>query len=310
MLEFKGKLTVAAICDNKIENAKRRGVLYSGGVDACATLIAHADEHPDLIIIQGSDIHLDQTEAWDAVKEQNDTTAKLFDVDSLWISSNYCDPLLKYSEFNKISCLAGDNWWHGFQHGIGLLGLCAPIAYTRGYDVLYIASSYTEKDKVNCASDPSIDNFVRFCGCSVIHDQYEYNRIEKIRHIVEYNNKGGTYPYLRVCYHSGNEHNCCKCEKCLRTAITLSLMGQDITKYGFKNPTKMFKGSKWKVIKAVNYSTIPLWKDIRDFAESAECNQIHPRIKWILTTDWDKEPTSFFTRLHRYIERKINHLIN
>ena len=309
MFEFNGKLTVKSIVDNKNCNHTKRGTLFSGGVDACATLIAHAEEHPDLIIIQGSDIHLDQPEAWKAVLKQNDKIAELFNVESLWISSNYCE-MLNYDRFNKISYLASDNWWHGFQHGIGLLGLCAPLAYIQGYDILYIASSHTDKDRVNCASDPTIDNFVKMCGCRVVHDQYEFNRIEKLQHIVKYCENIGFYPYLRVCYFSGNENNCCKCEKCLRTAISLSLMGQDITKYGFIDPRTMFKGSKWKVIKAVNYSAIPLWDDIQKFARTTDYNQIHPKLKWVLDTNFYKKTTSFRTRLRRYLERKIKHLLN
>lgn len=309
MFEFKGKLTVKSIQNNEDLKCTRRGALYSGGVDACATLIAHADEYPDIIIIQGSDIHLDQAKAWNAVIKQNDTIANLFNVNSLWISSNYCE-LLNYNNLDKISRLAGDNWWHGLQHGIGILGLCAPISYINKFGVLYIASSHTDKDKVNCASDPTIDNHVRFCGCKVVHDQYEFNRNEKLKHIIEFTEKKSTYPFLRVCYHSGNETNCCNCEKCLRTAIALFLMGQDITKYGFINPDTMFKGSKWKVIRSVNYSAIPLWTDIQDLSNSSDCKQIHPKIKWVLSTDFYKESRSFKTRLRRFLERKIESLFN
>lgn len=82
----------------------------------------------------------------------------------------------------KLNCLvknSGDGWWHGFQHGIGLLGHGAPIAYLKGLKCIYIASSYTPKDNVTCASHPSIDNCVEFCNCHIIHDQYEYSRQEK-----------------------------------------------------------------------------------------------------------------------------------
>lgn len=307
VFEFRGKLSVDTIIDNDRDTLNNRGTLYSGGVDACATLIAHADENPDLIIIQGSDIHLDQMRAWEAVRKKNDEIADLFGVDSLWISSNYCE-MLEYAKFNKISYRAGDNWWHGMQHGIGILGLCAPIAYVRGYITLFIASSHTENDHVNCASDPIIDNHVAFCGCRVIHDQYEFNRIQKTKHIVDYSQKKLVYPFLRVCYFSGNETNCCRCEKCLRTAIALSLMGEDITKYGFINPDIMFKGSKWRIISSVNYSAIPLWKDIQEYANSNDSKFIHPMIRWVQTTNWERETVSLKTRGRRFIERKIKTL--
>lgn len=79
----------------------------------------------------------------------------------------------------------GWSWWHEFQHGMGLITLMAPVAYKEKVRRLYIASSYTADVKnLICTSGPSIDNFVQFSGCEVVHDGFESNRQEKVRYIV------------------------------------------------------------------------------------------------------------------------------
>lgn len=37
---------------------------------------------------------------------------------------------------------SGDNWWHGFQHGIGIISHAAPIAYLMGQKKIYFISTY------------------------------------------------------------------------------------------------------------------------------------------------------------------------
>lgn len=88
-LKFDGHLVIGKLVDNKWENNKY-GLLFSGGVDAFASLVAHADQHPDLITVQGSDIHLDEMDAWHRVLKQNKLVCHDFGVHQFTIQSNYC----------------------------------------------------------------------------------------------------------------------------------------------------------------------------------------------------------------------------
>ncbi len=78
---------------------------------------------------------------------------------------------------------SGDGWWHGFQHGIQVIGHAAPITCLMGKSTVYFASSFTSKEKgiITCASDPTIDNHLRFCQVKVVHDGYEFDRQDKVR---------------------------------------------------------------------------------------------------------------------------------
>lgn len=80
-----------------------------------------------------------------------------------------------------------DNWWHGIKHSLALLGHIAPYVWKHQINTMYIAASFCKQDgKVRCASDPSIDNQVRFSDCQVVHDGYEYSRQDKIHNLVEF----------------------------------------------------------------------------------------------------------------------------
>ena len=62
MLEFKGKVTINHIINNRYETTKQSAVLFSGGVDAFTTLFRHLDENPVMITLRGSDVKLSDVE--------------------------------------------------------------------------------------------------------------------------------------------------------------------------------------------------------------------------------------------------------
>jgi len=105
----------------------------------------------------------------------------------------------------------------------------------KGYSKIYIASSFTMADKGNytCASDPTIDNYVRFCGCDIVHDGYECNRQDKIKSICDYAKKKKMQIPLRVCWESTEGTNCCVCEKCFRTMLAIYAEKQHPADFGF-----------------------------------------------------------------------------
>lgn len=95
-----------------------------------------------------------------------------------------------------------DNWWHGMQHGIGLIGHTAPCNFLRNIKMLYIATSFAGI-KVTCASWPTIDNMVKFCGCSVVHDAFIEEQ-EKIAIIVEKHYSNKLPVKLHVCWQNAS----------------------------------------------------------------------------------------------------------
>lgn len=306
-IRFGGSLVFNRLVNNHMHKEKEASsaMLFSGGVDAFATLLSHIDEKPALITIQGSDIHLDENEKWDVIKKRNKETADLFGVNFFTISSNYTVFINQKELNNLVYKRSNDNWWHGFQHGIGMLGLVAPLAYSYNIIKLYIASSHTPNDNVCCASDPSIDNHLRFSNCRIFHDLYDFTRLEKIRLIGEYTQSQKKSLYLRVCLGINNEgYNCCKCEKCIRTAIALKILGYNPDNFGFYEK-EIFKRSKLKVLRKLSPTAVPLWKDMQNFVLQTANISLPKKIKWIRECNFDKERKSYTIRAINLLCRKF-----
>lgn len=234
MISFKGKLTANNLTKNRLDNASGALAYFSGGVDSFDTLISHADERPTLVTVWGSDILLKDVENWEKVQSYAAGVAHEFEIDLITIRTSF-KRILESETLNQKIAPSGDRWWHGFQHGIGFVGLAAPAAYALRRTTVYFASTFCEADKgkVTCGSDESIDGRVRFAGARVVHDGYGYPRQAKVRNIVQYAAASGRKVSLRVCWASKASDNCCRCEKCFRTMTALYAENADPHAYGF-----------------------------------------------------------------------------
>ena len=234
MLRFGGKFSVAAIEDNSRRSLDGSICLFSGGVDAFNTLIQHVEERPVLLTIRGADIKLSDNLGWEKVLRHVESVSDDFNVSFHQVASNL-KSFLDDPTLSRRVLASEDGWWHGFQHGLGLLGHAAPLAWRLGKRTVFIASSFTAADRGNytCASDPMIDNYVRYCGARVVHDGYEFSRQDKVRNIVGYSRTSGTSIRLRVCWESEGGSNCCGCEKCFRTILAVYAEGADPRNFGF-----------------------------------------------------------------------------
>lgn len=317
-LDFQGSISCAKIdYKSELDIIKSKGkslMFFSGGVDAFATLFAHIDENPTLFILLGSDIKIGNKIGWNNVSKQLSQTAETYKLNALQCESNFREIIsesLLTGMVNDLGVVGG--WWHEFQHGIGLLGHAAPLVWKYNYTKIYIASTFTQRDygKVTCASDPTIDNYVQFSGASVCHDQYEYNRQQKIEHIVEYAKSSRTRPILRVCWQGDKGLNCCRCEKCYRTIVGLSVEGEDARKWGFDKSDLSIIEKDLKYYRRVSPWCIPFWQDIQNrIKETPEGTN---QVEWLrnyninhLDRNLWKKMFSFMRRLKRYINRITN----
>lgn len=234
MLSFKGKLNAEKKFTTPQTDHRGAACFFSGGVDAFTTFFRHIEEKPKLLTIWGSDVPLTDHTGWEHVRKHVEATAHAYGVGCHFIRSDFRS-VLRDAALDRLVSVSGDGWWHGFQHGIALIAHAAPLAYIFGWKNLYIASSFTGamETKYTCASDPSIDNHIRFCGCQTIHDGYELDRQQKVRYLVGLCEKTNKPLYLHVCWESGGGTNCSRCEKCYRTILELISEGADPNRYGF-----------------------------------------------------------------------------
>ncbi len=233
MISFGGKLTAESVEENrKPEQEQNTLACFSGGVDALSTTIAHLAENPLLVSLWGSDVPSEDEENWKPVEALIRKNAEVLGLETMTVRTSF-RKLLSFKILSQKVKVTGDNWWHGFQHGLGILGHMAPVAWHEMKGTVYIASSFTAKDHYTCASDPIIDNFIRFCGARVFHDGYDLNRQEKIRKIVDYSRENNQQILMHVCWEKRGGDNCCHCEKCWRTMLGLYAEGADPKQYGF-----------------------------------------------------------------------------
>lgn len=233
MINFTGKVTVANVVSNQDNKGGRSAAFFSGGVDAYTTLLRHIKEKPYLISLWGADVKLQDTAGWKKVKEHIRSVSEGYGLDAVYIRTNFRESINE-RELDALVHKSGDGWWHGFQHGIGIISHAAPSAYRYGIQRTYIASSYPEKMKgqYTCASDPTIDNNIEYCGCKTIHDGYELDRQEKVQFLVSKKREGNPIK-LRVCWEIQGGGNCCRCEKCYRTILEIVSEGENPDNFGF-----------------------------------------------------------------------------
>lgn len=281
-LDFLGSVEAEKIVKNNQEKKKKSLVLFSGGVDAFYTFLSHLKEEPYLATIWGADIKLDDIKGWNTVKNHTIETSRLYNIKNLLIKSNFRLIINEEKLSNYVYSRASDGWWHGFQHGIGLIGHIAPFAYKNNINKVYIASSFTvkEKGKITCASDPTIDDNVKFCGCSVKHDGYEANRQNKLKFICDYSINNKINIPLRVCWQSRGGSNCCKCEKCYRTIFGILAEKQDPRKYGFNYTDEEFNNIV-KDLRNRVFVRISNWEYIHNtFRKNYKKKEIEKNLLW------------------------------
>lgn len=291
-VKFKGKIKAKKKIKNYYETSNKNITFFSGGVDSYSTLIRNMEQEPDLITIWGADIDFENEKGWAVVKTYINEIGKKYNLKNVFIRTAL-RRFIDNSELEKqYHNLINDNWWHGMQHGIGLIGNVAPYAYKHKINKIYVPSTYTKEDKhIVCASRPEIDNMVKFGSTSVFHEGYDFNRQEKVNQISNYIKEKKDNIKLRVCYRSLEGDNCCKCEKCYRTIMAFisqkidpNNIGLEITKEEISKIRELIN-SKYL---SENIVVKKLWKDIQEeFKKEENFWKEQKEINWIFDLDFD-----------------------
>lgn len=218
-------------------------------------------------MIWGSDIWLEDIDGWTTAKKNIEEIAQKFNKKIIIIKSNFRKNINEL-ELNRVyEKELGDNWWHGVEHGLALLGHIAPL--TQHYDLKthYIPATHTATaQNVKCGSYPTIDENFKASSTNVIHDGFNYTRLAKVKNIIKVLKENNLKINFRTCYNErGSLINCCNCEKCYRTIMELVAIGENPNNYGYKYTQEIVdKIKKLLTTKEYEHSTdVAYWQEIQ-----------------------------------------------
>jgi len=288
---FSTEIYAEKIVTNKFSN-EAYGLLFSGGIDSMTSYLVHRNRRPHLIMVWGADIPVDREKFWTEVRNVYQEFAEQENMAIDFVKTNmrqFINEQLLNAEFGRK--MRGFSWWGGIHHGIGLVGLCAPLT-VESIGTLLIAASHTEEFKQPWGSHPLIDGKISWADVRVVHDGYELSRQEKIRRILKgYMRNEKHNPYLRVCFSQFRDFNCGKCEKCSRAITGLVLEGIDPNKCGFNLATDFFGFLRQKLVEGEFFSSedeVFMWKDIQRHIPEEICHNLHDSkqfFKWFRDFD-------------------------
>lgn len=235
-----GALVCSELVDDRpVGEPSGTGLLFTGGVDSTFSFVRHRDEDPALINVQGWTVKPDEDEKWQGVKAHLEKFGADHGVGNLYVRSNMLSflrnvMLIAYSEPH-----VGGAWYSSVGHGLGLPGLCAPLAYATGITDLHMSPSQWDGIALPWGSRPEIVENVTWSSTATHLTGYEYTRQERIQAIADYVRTEDPDLALAACSDETGQ-NCGRCEKCCRTAVGLLLAGLDPSDHGFPFDSRTF----------------------------------------------------------------------
>ncbi|RQH00526.1 hypothetical protein [Natrarchaeobius oligotrophus] len=269
-------------------------LLFTGGVDSTCSYVRHRDEEPALVSIRGWTITPDRADdrKWDDLRNRVESFADERGLETAFVESNVLSALDHPMLLAHYKRHVDGAWYSSVGHGLGLLGLCAPMAYARGIGDLYVAATHWDGIDLEWGSRPDIDDNVRWSGTRCHHDAYELTRQERLDAIADYVESDAPSLELQTC-NVRMDGNCGECEKCYRTAVGLRLSGLEPSRHGYAFVDRDYdeirsalEGGEW----VLGQDERHMWADIRDRVRETEPSSERERafFEWLVAVDLDE----------------------
>jgi hypothetical protein len=190
---------------------------FSGGVDSFYTVLKHSssvvpagERLTHLISVHGLDVRLDDRTLWTRVRGRLSDAATHLGCSWVECATNLrtivSDEMVPW-QMHYGAVLAGV--------AMGLPGLWRKVL---------IPADQTYADMFPSGSHPLVDPLWSTESLRVVNDGAEATRIQKIQWQIA--KSDAALRHLRVCWENRNgDYNCCECEKCIRTMISLKIAG-------------------------------------------------------------------------------------
>ncbi len=269
------------------------GLLFTGGVDSMCSYVRHREESPTLISVRGWTITPDRADDgdWEQLRSRVSGFADDHGCETAFIESNMLAALDHPMLLAHYKRFVDGAWYSSVGHGLGLLGLCAPVAHARAMTDLYLAATHWEGIDLEWGSRPDIDDYVRWTGTQCHHDSYDLTRQERLDVIADYVRTEDPTLQLQTC-NDRLDGNCGRCEKCYRTAVGLRLAGVEPADHGYDfvdadyhELRRSLDRGEWELGQDERY----MWEDVRARARETEPTSSPERafFEWLEDADLD-----------------------
>ncbi len=257
---------IKLICNNiikKNDNTSEEAIsAFSGGVDACFTLIRHNEDDwgnqssyhlKNVLCVQGFDVPTSKHEEYKALLSR---ISPIFEFYSC----------RKFEVWTDLKEKSNQDW--EMSHAAQLA--CCFHLFSEHFKYALIGSGDSYKNLVlPWGSTPCTDNLLSSSNMQIIHDGAGYTRTEKVKRIA---NNYLVRERLKVCWEKGLENNCGECEKCYRTRFNFLAAG-------FNNPKCFNSNIVIKNLKKFDYRDKSKLVELESILEYAQQNHIEDR--WV-----------------------------
>jgi len=253
-------------CDGfEIEASTPKGVMctFSGGVDSFYTLYKHLPENEDnplhqvthCLLLDG--FALPRTDklnnSYAIIRESYEKLSERLGIKLVFVATNLAD-----FYFGRIGSVQTD----------GPVLASVPLILGRLISTFHIASCLAYSQILPRGSNAITNHLLSTEMLTVTMHGSDKSRVEKTTAIT---NWPETYDKLRVCWVEAGVKNCCQCEKCVRTMITLKAGGVLSRYKTFDLPLTRNRIWRWPL-----YETHNFWfaREIIDYAKTTGSKEI------------------------------------
>lgn len=196
------------------------GVLcsFSSGVDSLHSFINHQARITHLLTLGGVDY----------VTGPRTDFAEVHAKTTSFAAENGKTPVVVDTNVREVCDAYGIRW--NYAHGAILCSLAVSLGFPR----YIIPGTYNYRDLKPWGSHPLIDPLWSTRTTEVVHDAIDALRTDKTANIARY---PAMLRHLQVCKHS-QVRNCGTCPKCVRTALTLYVLGVKDTPVPCPDPVR------------------------------------------------------------------------
>lgn len=201
--------------ENRRSSSGRTGALFSGGVDSFHTFLENREEVTDLIFVHGFDIPLENKDLLRRAASSVEAAASAFSVNVVHVETNLKPVMNTFVNWGRM----------GHGAAIAAIGHLLAPAFER----IYIASSIHYSGLFPWGTHPLLDPLWSSEVMEFVHHGCGARRIEKVECLAGFD---AALNNLRVChwaqqeYDSRSAYNCGRCEKCVRTMVSLEAVGK------------------------------------------------------------------------------------